>query len=197
MMKKLKIMLLCCLAVVMAFGAGCSRDDAETASSAAAGSSKETAAAVKQADSAKKAETKAAAEGIKTKVYFADANGEKLIPVIVTITGDDKYSAAVEKLISGIPPEGAFAVFPKGVKVNSIKVNDGVAVVDFSAELIKNFQGGSAGELMLTASLADTLTEFAEVEKVKITVDGFAIDTISGHLDFGEPFSRDEAIIKK
>ncbi len=78
-----------------------------------------------------------------------------------------------------------------------LSIKDKIAYVDFNDKLIKNNTGGSASEILLVAAIINTLTEFKEIQKVQIMVDGKKIDTISGHLDIGEPLSRSEKIIKK
>lgn len=130
-------------------------------------------------------------------VYYPNENADKLIPVTITVSTGNKYAAAVERLIDGKPPKGAVTVFPKNTKVNSVKLSGNTATVDFSQELVKNFSGGSASEIMLASSLADTLTEFNEIETVRISVDGKLIDTLSGHLDLSEPIGRNAELIKK
>ena len=49
---------------------------------------------------------------------------------------------------------------------------------------------------MLVGSIVDTLTEFSEVKKVQILVEGKAVDTIAGHMDTEKPLSRMTGLLK-
>ena len=66
----------------------------------------------------------------------------------------------------------------------------GVACVSFSLLLVKDFVGGSTGEEMLVGSIVNTLTEFPEVKKVRILIDGKSVESLSGHMDLTEPLTR-------
>ena len=127
-------------------------------------------------------------------VYFPDSMGEKLMPVKLKIKGEAPAREIINLLLAG-PGEkeraaGMTKAFPKGVKLLGITIKDKLAKVDFSKELTENFQGGSTGELMLAASLVNTLTESPEIERVKILVEGKEIESLSGHLDLTEPMER-------
>ena len=50
--------------------------------------------------------------------------------------------------------------------------------------------------MLLVAAIVDTLTEFPDIQKVQILVNGKKVDTIAGHMDTGEPLSRSEKVIK-
>lgn len=127
---------------------------------------------------------------VEVRLYYPDNEGEKVVPVKAKVAEKEKYRAAVEELVKGTSEPGLTGIFPKGVKVNRVTVKNGLAVVDFSPELVERFVGGSTGEEMLIGSLVNTLTEFPEITKVQITVNGKAIETISGHLDTSAPFPR-------
>jgi len=127
-----------------------------------------------------------------TRIYFPNENGSKLLPVAKNVRTEAKYQDAIEALIKGVQGKGMTGMFPKGVKLRSITVKNGLATVDFSQELTKKFVGGSTGELMLVGSIVQTLTEFPEVKKVQLTVEGKVIESISGHLDISEPFVRND-----
>lgn len=110
---------------------------------------------------------------------------------------DQPAKTAMELLVAGTKNVNLVSVMPTGTKLRNLSVKDKIAYVDFNDKLIKNNTGGSASEILLVAAIINTLTEFKEIQKVQIMVDGKKIDTISGHLDIGEPLSRSEKIIKK
>jgi spore germination protein GerM len=47
------------------------------------------------------------------------------------------------------------------------------------------------------AAVVNTLTEFPDIHKVQILVEGKTVETLSGHMSVGQPLSRSEGIIKK
>lgn len=131
-----------------------------------------------------------ATEMVSVKLYFPQEDGMKLGAVSAEVPRDDKYRAVVDRLVAGTTQPGLTGIFPQGVKVRGVNVANGTATVDFSAELRRNFQGGSTGEEMLVGSLVNTLTEFREVERVCLLVEGKRVSSIGGHLDASEPFAR-------
>lgn len=63
-------------------------------------------------------------------------------------------------------------VVPIGTKVRSLKIEqDGTAYADFTRELAKKGQG-SYGEMMLCYAITNTLTEFPEIKRVQILIEG-------------------------
>ena len=132
-------------------------------------------------------------------VYYPDVNATGLVAVTKTVKAQEaeKYKAAVEALLAGTDDKKLTAVFPKKAKLRKVSVSGGVAKVDFDKNLISGFVGGSTGEEMLVGSLVNTLTEFPEIKKVQILVEGKEIDSLSGHLDLSKPVERMSELIKK
>lgn len=131
-------------------------------------------------------------------VYFASQDAMYVMPQIYTVAKNDQpLKTAIELLLAGPKTAEAIAVFPQEVKLKNITVKDHIAYVDFNDRLLKNKIGGSAGEMLLVGSLVDTLTEFPEVKKVQILVEGKKIETIYGHMDTSEPIGRMEQLIKR
>lgn len=145
-----------------------------------------------------KAPAQAAPKELQVNVYYPKNDGMGLVAASRTVNTekDDKYTAAMKSLLSGTKEKDQTNVIPKKAKLRSVAVKDGIATVDFSKELAQNFSGGSTGEEMLVGSIVNTLTEFPEVEKVRILIDGAAVETLSGHMDLSEPLSRMTELLK-
>ena len=129
-------------------------------------------------------------------VYRAAADGrEKLLPEKFTINDNGKSAAenALIALVSTKPQDASMEdVFPIGTKVLSLRVDEkGTAYADFSKELTKKGQG-SYGEMMICYAIANTLTEFPEIKRVQILIEGKKVTTISGHMDVEEPLIRNK-----
>lgn len=134
---------------------------------------------------------------VNIKVYYPDENATGLVAVEKSIKDtDNKYQAAVEALMAGTEKKGLANLFPKKAKLLQVTVSGKVAKVNFSRELQKNFVGGSTGEEMLVGSVVNTLTEFPEIQKVQILVDGQEVETLSGHMDLSQPLPRMTELLK-
>lgn len=101
---------------------------------------------------------------------------------------------ALSELISGTPQTpGATKVLPAGTKILGVKIENGLATVDFSQEVLKA-NVGSAGEALGISSIVNTLTEFPTVKQVQFTVDGRTDKAMDwwGHVGlYKQPFKRD------
>ena len=137
------------------------------------------------------------AETVPVKVYFGTHNGRYLVAEVSQLKpGPQLMQQALEILANGPRGNELVAVIPKATKVKSVVVRDRMAIVDFSAELVKRGFGGSATEILAVAAIVNTLTEFPDVERVQILVEGKRVDTLFGHIDVYDPLSRSPGIIK-
>jgi len=106
--------------------------------------------------------------------------------------------AALNELISGNPlTTGAVKVLPIDTKILGIKIENGLATVDFSREVLKA-NVGSSGEALGIASIVNTLTEFPTVQLVQFTVDGKAENGMDwwGHVGlYEQPFERNLSLV--
>jgi spore germination protein GerM len=135
---------------------------------------------------------------MKITIYHATKDAQYLVPETQVISvNDHPAKEAIERLIAGTKQPDLVSVIPNGTKLRSISIKNHIAYVDFNDKLVKNNSGGSAGEILLVGAIVNTLTEFPEIQKVQLLVEGKKIDTITGHLDTSEPLSRSEKIIKK
>jgi len=105
------------------------------------------------------------------------------------------YKAALEELIQGKPEtKEAYTILPPETHIRGIRVDKGVATIDFSREVL-NANVGASGESLGIQSIVNTLTEFSEIDQVAFEVEG-TLDEQSrdwwGHVGLEEqPFARD------
>lgn len=134
-------------------------------------------------------------------VYRAAADGsEKLLPEKFTVAANGKGIAenALIALVSTKPQDARMDdVIPIGTKVLGLRIDDkGTAYADFSKELAKKGQG-SYGEMMLCYAITNTLTEFPQIKRVQILIEGQKVTTISGHMDVEDPLERNDSLLGK
>lgn len=131
-------------------------------------------------------------------LYFSDAQGKGLVKEERSIPKVEGIArATIEELIKGPAPGSALIpTIPQGTQLKDINVRkDGLCIVDFSEELVKNHKGGSTGEALTVYSIVNTLAQFPTVKQVKILVDGKEIQSLAGHLDVSEALAPDHSLV--
>lgn len=134
-------------------------------------------------------------------VYRAAADGsEKLLPEKITMADNGKSlpENALIALVTTKPQDARMDdVVPIGTKVLGLKIEaNGTAYADFSEEIAKKSQG-SYSEMMMCYAIANTLTEFPEIQRVQIMVAGKKVVSLSGHMDLEDPLTRNESLLNK
>ena len=143
-------------------------------------------------------DTLEAAETKEVTLYFTDAEGKalhaekKAIPKV-----DGIAKATLEALVAGPDSQGGnFPVLPQGVKVLGVNIKeDGLAIVDFSPELVANHPPDAKMERMTVAAIVNTLTQFPTIERVKILVNGYEKDTLAGNENISGELMRDDSVV--
>jgi germination protein M len=144
-------------------------------------------------------------------LYFAkyEDNLAYLVPEARPITNDgDFYKKIVQEIVKGPTDAQTYRTIPSTVKVNSVNITNGLAIVDFSKEIITDtleIPHSSTTELLAIYSIVDTLTEFKEIMKVRITIegkqkgliDGLYIEDFWGQVGIYDDFSRNEQVLTK
>lgn len=138
-----------------------------------------------------------AVETMKVAVYYLkDSNNEMyLVREVHEIPKSAGVArAALEELINGTPvTTGAFKVLPANTKILEVNIENGLATIDFSEEVL-HANVGASGETLGIASIVNTLTEFPTIKKVQFTVNGKAENGMDwwGHVGlYNQPFARD------
>lgn len=107
------------------------------------------------------------------RLYYGDANNEKLVSEERQITykeGEDRYKAVLQALITGPQTAEFTSNIPAETNVYGTMRQNKALLVNFTDNF--NSFGGSVAEIVAVASIVNTLTEFAEIEEVKILVEG-------------------------
>lgn len=130
-------------------------------------------------------------------LYFSEAEANGLIKEEreVSVDGKDLKVLVLEELLKGPRSAELNPTIPQGVKVLSVVLEDGIAVVNFSEELRSKHSGGSTGELLTVYSIVNTLTDLPGVEKVKFLVEGEELETLAGHMGLLEPVEPDWSMV--
>ncbi len=119
--------------------------------------------------------------GITLKVYFLNDSIKKIndcteVVPVERMVFDTKNlgEASLRLLLEGPRGEegdaGYVSSVPRGVWLNSIKIEDGVASADFSREL--SATAGSCNVLAIRTQIEKTLLQFPTIKKVRISVEG-------------------------
>lgn len=140
---------------------------------------------------------------VEVTLYFSDDQAEYLVPEKRDLTikegASDELLASniVNELIAGPKSQDLQPTIPTESKLLSLKINEGIASVNFSDAIRSKHPGGSAGETMTMYSLINSLTEINSIDKVQLMIEGKKVETLAGHMDTSEPLERNEDIIKK
>jgi spore germination protein GerM len=138
---------------------------------------------------------------VPTHLYFADRNNSFLkSEQRIMHQPDDPLAfgrAIVEALIKG-PQKGLVRTIPVGTELSAIYIDpDNVCYVDLSETVKKNHPGGSNSELLTIYAVVNSLIlNVAEIERVKILIDGNEAPTLAGHINLQFPFRAHMLLIR-
>lgn len=128
-------------------------------------------------------------------LYFVRSGDDRLWiePETQWVTGSTEpgLTEIVTALMQASPvdPELSSAI-PTGVAVLETTIDNGVATIDFSAELAAH-STGSAGEIAFAEQLAHTAAHVAGVTAIRVLIDGEPVNELWGHLDWSVPYEPD------
>ena len=115
-------------------------------------------------------------------LYFPADSGAVIVPVTRMVEGKSDINTAVLELAKGpTGDEMLESVVPAGCGLIDVKVEDGVAKLNFTGEFVNLVQNSDGGRLALKA-LVLTCTQFDGVKSVELYVDGQPYDAAQGEL---------------
>lgn len=124
-------------------------------------------------------------------LYFSDQDATELRAERRNVPHtNDPARTAMEELLAGARTPGLVSLIPAGTKLKSFSVQQGIAYVDLSGDILNTPNRGSTSENLIIASIVNTLTEFPNIEKVQLLIEGKEQETLYGHMDLSQPFTR-------
>ena len=102
---------------------------------------------------------------------------------------DPDARGLMEALLNGPKDEDLSRIIPDNTRLLDLRVEDGIAYVDFSNEITAAHYGGET-EGVLIDSIVWTLTQLDEINAVQLLIEGEVTDTIGGHMSISKPLTR-------
>ncbi len=145
--------------------------------------------------------TDGAIETREVKLYFAngDATGVvaeiRSLKVSEDITPEAFCQLLVEELVKGPNSTTLYRTIPQEATIFKLQLDGEIVTVDFSKEMYTKHWKGTAGEAMTLASIVNTLTEYPEVKRVMLLIEGQPMNIDSVVVE--EPLTIMEDMIKQ
>lgn len=134
-------------------------------------------------------------------LYFTK-DGKQLVGTPVTI-GDlsmdlsEKARRIVVSLLEGERNVGMKTVIPDGTSLINLFINDRQVVVNLSAHMVSNLEGGMDAELLAVYAVVNSLLFNLEgIESVQLLVESEKLPTLAGHIDIYTPLIANSAITR-
>lgn len=122
-----------------------------------------------------------------TAVYFTAGN--RLVSEARQVPTAAPARGSIDALLAGPTSAGHFSQVPAGTRLLSINLAGGTATVSFSNQ-IQNLEGSPAIPLFL-GQVVTTLTQFPDVQRVVLEVNGQPLRTLGGEgVAVPEPLDR-------
>lgn len=144
------------------------------------------------------------ADRVDLTLYFRDGRGRQahLVPVVREVAvSDDLPRTALVLMLQGplaSDGEGLMAPLPTSSKIQAFTVTGDTAAVDLSSESVDNaaaVDDRPVNEQLALAAIANTLTEFPTIQKVRLTVDGRSAGPFWGAWELPRTLVRDDSVI--
>ena len=132
------------------------------------------------------------------KLYFANAKGDKLIPMDMNVTYNKNVSierVVVEQLINGPGISGYYRTLPANVKLLGISVTDGTCYVNLDSTFIDGMV--NAAEMVPVYSIVNSLCDIPQIDRVQILINGESNRMYRESISLETKFTNNEDIVQK
>ena len=132
------------------------------------------------------------------KLYFANAKGDKLIPMDMNVTYNKNVPierVVVEQLINGPGISGYYRTLPANVKLLGISVTDGTCYVNLDSTFIDGMV--NAAEMVPVYSIVNSLCDIPQIDRVQILINGESNRMYRERISVVTKFAIIEVIVEK
>lgn len=132
-------------------------------------------------------------------LYYANDKGklEKEVRGVLVSDAASVEKLLIEELMNGPSVDGLKATMPKDVKVNEVKVANGVCQVDLSFDAKDKFFSDDRQRELMIYSMVNSLTDLPPIKKVVIFLNGQSGIPFTKDIDFGDIIERSENYISQ
>ena len=132
------------------------------------------------------------------KLYFANAKGDKLIPMDMNVTYNKNVPierVVVEQLINGPGISGYYRTLPANVQLLGISVTDGTCYVNLDSTFIDGMV--NAAEMVPVYSIVNSLCDIPQIDRVQILINGESNRMYRESISLETKFTNNEDIVQK
>lgn len=132
------------------------------------------------------------------KLYFANAKGDKLIPMDMNVTYNKNVPierVVVEQLINGPGISGYYRTLPANVKLLGISVTDGTCYVNLDSTFIDGMV--NAADMVPVYSIVNSLCDIPQIDRVQILINGESNRMYRESISLETKFTNNEDIVQK
>lgn len=130
-------------------------------------------------------------------LYYSDKYNEKLVmknKKIKDITKNIELEI-LEELIGGLNGKNINNLIPKETKIRSIDIENQIAYINLSSDIIKENLSPSE-EVLLTYSIVNTITELDSIKSVQLLIDGEKKEFLSNVMNIEKPLQYSELLVE-
>lgn len=110
---------------------------------------------------------------------------------------NEQIKLIIRELIKG-PQTRLEPTLPSECGIKEVFLHQDTIFVNFNQNIVEKHCKGSAGEILTTYSIVNTLLDnLNNYKKVQILVEGKEVETLAGHIFFKKPFYKNMTIVKE
>jgi len=134
-------------------------------------------------------------------IYFPAASEDKIMPESRPITWAQSDADRVRQIVLALAEgshQGYGRVLPASASLHAVFLAaDGTAYVDFSNDILSDFQPGIRSETLVIYSIVNSIvSNLPSVKRVQFLIQGQEVETLDGHADLTAAFTPDLTRVK-